>query len=427
MRFNQFPQHPPTDRRRQSGQTLVMFVFFLVVLVLFLGLAIDLGFAYITKGQLSKAVDSACLAGMVSLGQGTNQAAAVAASTFYANYTMTNEDGGPVRPVITLSQDNCTVPNQYITVTATAPMKTFFVRVLPNWATLPVNDLATATRQHLIVSLVLDRSGSMNPSTGTTKGGAYLPGAVTDFISNFSEQYDEAAMASFASTASTDIQMTNTFKASISTAASNLVYSGGTFSVGGLVLGSNQLASVNVPTCEYAVKALVFFTDGAANMIQQELNCPPNTPWNFGGYDGTTTQVGFWHTNDNASEQSTPDCYLVSGGSPSLCGGQNYFTTMGGSQQPFLRANVTAEAEAEGVSLAQAMQENGWYVFCVGLSADPNDPVNQNFLLEVANDPTSPTHNGNLPEGEALIATDPSQLDGLFNQIAQQILLRLTK
>ena len=100
---------------------------------------------------------------------------------------------------------------------------------------------------------------------------------------------------------------------------------------------------------------------------------------------------------------------------------------MDGTHEPFLRPNVTAEAEAECISLANAMRANGWYVYCIGLSAAPADPVNQAFLLKVANDPASPTYDSTMPTGQALIATLPDQLDTLFNQIADQILLRLTQ
>ena len=49
---------------RESGQTLILFTLFIIVLILFVGLGIDLGFAYITRAQLSKAVDAACLTGI---------------------------------------------------------------------------------------------------------------------------------------------------------------------------------------------------------------------------------------------------------------------------------------------------------------------------------------------------------------------------
>ena len=43
----------------QKGQVLVTFVVIFPVLLLFIGLALDLGFAYVTKTALSKAADAA--------------------------------------------------------------------------------------------------------------------------------------------------------------------------------------------------------------------------------------------------------------------------------------------------------------------------------------------------------------------------------
>ena len=60
----------------ESGQILPMFAVFLIVMILFVALAIDLGYAYVSKANLSKAVDAAALKGMLSLGQG--QAGAIA-------------------------------------------------------------------------------------------------------------------------------------------------------------------------------------------------------------------------------------------------------------------------------------------------------------------------------------------------------------
>ena len=60
-------------------------------------------------------------------------------------------------------------------------------------------------RLPVIMTLVLDRSGSMSPSapigpclTGT-QGGKYLPAAVTQFINIFDETFDRAAVVTFAS------------------------------------------------------------------------------------------------------------------------------------------------------------------------------------------------------------------------------------
>lgn len=79
----QFVRRSP---REESGQAIILFVLFSIVLIVFVGLGIDLGFAYITKAELSKAVDAAALAGMRSLSSGTITASGVASATFAANY-----------------------------------------------------------------------------------------------------------------------------------------------------------------------------------------------------------------------------------------------------------------------------------------------------------------------------------------------------
>src|ERR1700729_1101366 len=82
-------------RGNQDGQALVLFFLFSIVLILFVGLAIDMGFAYVTKAQLAKAVDAATLAA-VSNYSGTDKGAAanaLAINTFYANYATNGVSG----------------------------------------------------------------------------------------------------------------------------------------------------------------------------------------------------------------------------------------------------------------------------------------------------------------------------------------------
>ena len=54
----------------EEGQILIVLAIGGLVLILFMGLAVDGGMAYITKAKLSKAVDAACLTGMKALPQG---------------------------------------------------------------------------------------------------------------------------------------------------------------------------------------------------------------------------------------------------------------------------------------------------------------------------------------------------------------------
>src|ERR1700722_5688364 len=81
--------------RDEGGQTLLMFVLFVIVLFVFVGLGVDLGFAYITRARLSKAVDSACLSGMRNLYQGQGLAGQIASNAFLINYGASGRDVAP--------------------------------------------------------------------------------------------------------------------------------------------------------------------------------------------------------------------------------------------------------------------------------------------------------------------------------------------
>src|SRR2546425_10917919 len=91
--------------RRDKGQTLVMFVIFLIVLMLFVGLVIDFGFAYVTRASLSKAVDAASLTGARNLSLGKAQAEVLARAAFDANYRPTTLDASPPTVDITFTTD----------------------------------------------------------------------------------------------------------------------------------------------------------------------------------------------------------------------------------------------------------------------------------------------------------------------------------
>src|ERR1039457_7666567 len=171
--------------RGEHGQTLLMFLLFMIVLIIFIGLGVDLGFAYITRSRLSKAVDSACLTGIRNLLNGQPAAKAAATAAFFANYGASSRDVNPPVPDVEFTIAN---KNTAIEVKATVIINTYFIRVLPAWKTLSVGSDAQATRANVIMGLVLDHSGSMKPDCGPpcgSAGGSTLPDAVASFISFF--------------------------------------------------------------------------------------------------------------------------------------------------------------------------------------------------------------------------------------------------
>ena len=268
----------------------------LPVLLLFIGLALDAGFAYVTRARLSKAVDAACLTAMKNLAQGQSTATTLGTSSFNANYPMTSLDS--VAPSVSISFTTDAAGNTLVNANGTANIKTFFIRILPAWRTVTVADHAQATRAKLVMSLMLDRSGSMQNNGGY----AALPPAVKAFVADFDDVNDYVASVSFASNATVDFPIGHTFKTPITNLMNTwnkASFTGGTFGPGALTLAKAQNDSVI--TTANIVKVAVYFTDGLVNIIQQTLSCNgTSTLYNFGGRDSGVAIDFFDPTTGNS-------------------------------------------------------------------------------------------------------------------------------
>jgi Mg-chelatase subunit ChlD len=423
------------DRRNDAGQILIIVAIVLPVLVLFAALAVDVGFAYVTKAKLSKAVDAACLTGMKNLAQGQNTAKTLAQNSFNANYGTSGLDGSPPQVDITFST-NASGQTQ-INISATATMKTFFMGYFPQWSTLQVKDSAQAQRGKLIMSVVLDRSASMNNNGGA----AALPPAVTSFVNFFDNASDEVAMVSFASNATVDVAINTNFITPITNAVKAMKFGGATFGPGGLTLAQVQNDSVPIQPGQNPSKVVVYFTDGYANTIQDTFNCTSTlgpTLYNYGGYDASSGNVfDFFNPVDGADWESSGSHGLDSNGypphqpPPDCTGVTKFISQITGQPTTFSRANITADAQYRALQTANAMRaENpATYVYAIGLGK----LVDQAFLQQIANDPASATYNPNQPAGLAVFvpdcpsATCTAELQQVFQTIAARILLRLTQ
>jgi Flp pilus assembly protein TadG len=423
------------DRRNDAGQILIMLAVVLPVLVLFAALAVDVGFAYVTKAKLSKAVDAACLTGMRNLAQGQATAQTLAQNSFNANYGTSGLDANPPQVNISFST-NAAGPTQ-ININATATIKTFFMGYFPQWSTVQVTDSAQAQRGKLIMSLVLDRSGSMSSNGGA----AALPPAVTSFVNYFDNATDEVAMVSFASIATVDVPINTNFITPITNAVKAMKFGGGTFGPGGLTLAQAQNDSVPILAGQNPSKVVVYFTDGYVNIIQDTFNCTSTlgpTLYNYGGYDSSSGNTfDFFNPVDGTDWEPSGKHGLDTSGypphqpSPDCTGVTKFISQINEQPTTFSRANITADAQYRALQTANAMRAENppTYVYAIGLGND----ADQTFLQEIANDPSSPTYNPNQPEGLAVFVPDcPSStctadLQQVFQTIAAKILLRLTQ
>jgi Flp pilus assembly protein TadG len=416
------------DRKNERGQVLILLACIMTGLLLTSALAVDVGFAYVTKAKLAKAVDAACLTGMTNLSLGQSAAQTLAASSFSANYSTSGLDSVP--PTVNVSFSTSS-GQEVVNVNGSATIHTIFMGLLPGFRTLTVNANAQALRGSLAMTVVLDRSGSMTSNGGQQ---AILSAAPT-FVNYFNNATDEVAMVSFASNATTDIAIGYQFQTPIDNKISNLSFVGGTFGLGGLTLAKAQEDSVVPQQGQNLVKVVVYFTDGLVNEIQDTFHCNTqwgNTLYNYGGYDSGSS-VDFFVPTDGTdwgglvtyNRQSVPPHTPTP-----PCGGVTTFTSqINGQQKSFTRSNVTADAQYRSLQTANSLRAEGVYVYSIGLGSDPS----QTFLQEIANDPASPTYNANQPVGMAVFAPDcPSaqctqELQQVFQTIAARILLRLTQ
>jgi Flp pilus assembly protein TadG len=182
--------------RKEEGQVILWLAFGLPLLILFSAMALDMGLIYQTKAKLSNAVDSAVLTGARNYSQGTATAQTLGTDMFQANY-------GSATPTLSWvwcpADASCPSGSPISsTLKATTTVNTTFMAYLPRFAQWSLSDTGQATRSNLIMSLILDRSGSMNcGASGDTCGGPSLKVAVPAFIADFTEGTDHIGMISF--------------------------------------------------------------------------------------------------------------------------------------------------------------------------------------------------------------------------------------
>ena len=406
----------------ERGQVLLLFALLLPLLILFIGAGVDFGFAFLAKAELSKATDAAALAAMRNLGRGQSVAESMAKSEFDMNYdTTSTRDAAP--PTLNLNFSTDSYGEPVVTVKANVAIKTLFVKLLPAYKTLDVAAVSQATRPPIILSLVLDRSGSMNDNGGAQA----LSPAVQDFLGYFLENTDQLSEVSFSTTATVDVSMTTAFVNPITNSLNRMSFGGATFAQGGLLDGQSQINGVSSPAPN-AVKVAVFFTDGWANTNQDKLACSGGghghgggTLVNYGGCSPVEAQVGWCSgvsfLNPNPPNISGTETCNASTFPDQLTGGPESL-----NQGQTTQTNICNDAMYRAEQLADTMRTQGITVYSIGLG----NMINKTYLQKVANDPASPTYNSSEPVGIAAFAPTANDLESVFQTIASKILLRLT-
>jgi Flp pilus assembly protein TadG len=308
-----------TQRSGERGFTLVYMAVFITTLLLFTGLAVDTGRAYVVKAQLTKAVDGAALGAARNLNGGDPRGEAV--RIFKANFpsgylgtsTVTDPTSDPnFFNVNTIAATGVNV----VTVQATAVVPTTFMR-LANFQDVTVASLGEAQRRMVDLSLVLDVSGSIGVNWPAVRD------AAREFINGFDQNGDRLALVTYGNGARVVVPMQASRgfnKNGMIAAVPNALPGGWTPMGEGLYRGWDELRSVANGT-QSGLRVIVLFTDGSANGVP-----------------------GMWDASGIAKSVSTsdfpkrfPDPDNITTNSPTI---QGLYQTETGNRSPSYSQNV---------------------------------------------------------------------------------------
>src|SRR5262245_10456915 len=258
--------------KREEGFVAVYMAVVLTALLLFTGLAVDSGRAYVVKAQLTKAVDGAALGAARNLNGGDprGEAARIFKANFPAGYLDTTSVTDPATDAsfFSMTTDAASGVNT-VTVTASAVLPTTFMR-LGNLQYVTVTSSGEATRRMVDLSLVLDVSASIGPAWGAVRD------AARSFVNSFDASNDRIALATFGNGATVLDMMPATRgfdKPKVVSDVPSTLPGGSTNMVEGVYRGWDELRSVPTGT-QSGLRVLVLFTDGVSNSVPAFWDSP---------------------------------------------------------------------------------------------------------------------------------------------------------
>ncbi len=280
---NQLPVRSPRERGMAVLVSAVL-MFFTIGTV---GLAVDGGLAYLVKGRLMAAVDSASLGAARGLNLGedvdaANAAATTAAERFFnanfpSGYMGTDPSQTTIVPNFTVVQQNGNPTGILrVDVTGSVMAPTYFMNLF-NVARMRVSATGSATRRTLVMVMILDVSGSMQsrqtlgsiPSSvsSSTRSCDAMIYAASKFLDYFSS-YDYIGAVTFASSARVVYAPSTNYKrsdgAGLNAVLRNINCSGGTNTAPSINLAWDQIRNVGL---KLAMNEIILFTDGMPNLM----------------------------------------------------------------------------------------------------------------------------------------------------------------
>lgn len=301
-------------RHGERGFAMVYMAFIMTTLLLFSGLAVDTGRAYVVKAQLTKAVDGAALgaARMLNTADPEIEAARIFNANFPDGYLGTTSVTDPATDPGFFEVDVIEATGlNVVTVRATATVPTTFMR-LANFDEVTVSSEGEATRRMVDLSLVLDVSSSIASRWPAVRD------AAREFVNSFDESSDRLSLVFYSNGARVVRQMPSTRgfdKTGMMADIPTTLPGGSTNMVEGLYRGWDELRTVPAGQ-QSGLRVIVLFTDGASNSVPgvypgstnarglRTFDFPENPPDPDGQTWDNPQIVGLFDTNTGAQSPS---------------------------------------------------------------------------------------------------------------------------
>lgn len=386
----------PRMIRNDRGAVLALVAVSMVVLLGIGGLALDSARGYLTKARLARAVDAAVLAGARSLRLGEDVARQRAIDIAVLN----GANGDDLDVIFGVNAEG----EQTVRVDAHLVMPTTLMRVL-GVETMDVNSAAVAAVPPVDLVLVLDQSGSLKTADAFDD----LQDAARLFVDYFDDGFDQLGLVSFNLRATERFSMAGAFSATIKYEIDQMTAFSYTNVGEGLRLAQEQITGPAVR--QRSAKVVVFFTDGRPTAFRGDLNgqdrilAIPQTGSNIAGY---------WDNPDQLQSNSSTSNDGCSGWSSCF-----------GWTEPVARAH----ARQLGLDRASEMRNAGIFVYSIGLGnpllSDPLWQPDMDYLRQIANE--DGISDASQPRGKSYFAPSANELRSVFEQVANDLLVRLAQ
>ncbi len=402
--------------RNRRGATLVVVAAGMMVAIATMAVALESGRMYLYRARFVRAADAGALAAVRAIRQGQDAAREAALAVTEANGLADGQGG------VTVEVEFGTAPTGEETVTLNAMMPVPYVfSVLFGRETLSLRSTATAAVAPIDLVLVLDQSGSLKT------GGAWddLQKAVKEFVKHFKEDYDQVGMVSFHLRAVHRIYLGEKFSAGVPSKVNVMKSEGGTNTGDGLMYALQQMRSQAVR--DGSVKVVVLFTDGQPTIYRgtfggKERLLAANQYLTNQGRFYNSSVGGYWNDPESLPTDKIP--------TRTKCESS---TTCFGLTVP----QIVEAANQRGRDMAAQLRAEGVYVYTIAL----DDPLQfeltiggKKYMIDLIPDMDYvrglANENGvadpDQPQGRAYYAPTPSDLERVFNQVAQDIKVRLS-